>query len=52
VPFQWIWNYPAGKGQRTEVDHAVVVTEVPMAAFAQVWSTGENLLIVTRQTGR
>ncbi|OBF80514.1 hypothetical protein A5791_07950 [Mycobacterium sp. 852002-51163_SCH5372311] len=74
VNAETIWNYPAGKGQRTEVDHAVVVTgvdtrsdivhlndsgtptgrdeQIPMATFTQAWSTGNNLLIVTRQTGR
>ncbi|OBA81010.1 hypothetical protein A9W99_15505 [Mycobacterium sp. 1164966.3] len=74
VNAETIWNYPAGKGQRTQVDHAVVVTgvdtrtgivhlndsgtptgrdeQIPMATFTQAWSTGNNLLIVTRQTGR
>lgn len=69
-----IWNYPPGKGQRTDADHAVVVTgvdtrtdmvhlndsgtpngrdeQIPMATFTQAWATGNNLLIVTRQTGR
>ncbi|ORV97305.1 C39 family peptidase [Mycobacterium kyorinense] len=69
-----IWNYPPGKGQRTQADHAVVVTgvdtrtdivhlndsgtpngrdeQIPMATFTQAWATGNNLLIVTRQTGR
>lgn len=69
-----IWNYPPGKGQRTNADHAVVVTgvdtrtdvvhlndsgtpngrdeQIPMATFTQAWATGNNLLIVTRQTGR
>ena len=63
-----IWNYPAGQGQRTQADHAVVVTgvdtganivhlndsgtpngrdeQIPLATFAQAWSTGNNLLIV------
>ena len=27
-----IWNYPAGQGQRTEADHAVVVTGVDTRA--------------------
>jgi hypothetical protein len=67
-----IWNYPPGKGQRTNADHAVVVTgvdtrtdivhlndsgtptgrdeQIPMATFTQAWATGDNLLIVTRQT--
>jgi hypothetical protein len=65
-----IWNYPAGQGQRTQADHAVVVTgvdtandvvhlndsgtptgrdeQIPMATFTQAWTTGDNLLIVTR----
>lgn len=68
-----IWNYPPGRGQRTDADHAVVVTgvdtgndvvhlndsgtpdgrdeQIPMATFTQAWATGNNLLIVTRQTG-
>lgn len=68
-----IWNYPPGQGQRTEPDHAVVVTgvdtrtdvvhlndsgtpngrdeQIPMNTFSQAWATGNNLLIVTRQTG-
>jgi hypothetical protein len=68
-----IWNYPRGQGQRTEPDHAVVVTgvdtrndivhlndsgtpngrdeQIPMATFTQAWATGNNLLIVTQQTG-
>lgn len=68
-----IWNYPPGQGQRTDPDHAVVVTgvdtrddtvhlndsgiptgrdeQIPMATFAQAWSTSNNLLIVTQQTG-
>ena len=68
-----IWDYPPGRGQRAQADHAVVATgvdtrtdvvhlndsgtptgrdeQVPMATFAQAWSTGDNLLIVTRQTG-
>ncbi|BDB40683.1 hypothetical protein Mkiyose1665_46870 [Mycobacterium kiyosense] len=68
-----IWNYPAGQGQRTAADHAVVVTGVdtaknvvhlndsgtpngrneviPMTTFTRAWSTGDNLLIVTQQTG-
>jgi hypothetical protein len=68
-----IWNYPAGEGDRTRPDHAVVVTgvdtgsdivhlndsgtpngrdeQIPMATFAQAWATGDNLLIVTRETG-
>ncbi|MEB4208269.1 C39 family peptidase [Mycobacterium sp. 94-17] len=68
-----IWNYPAGQGQRTNADHAVVVTgvdtaadivhlndsgtpngrdeQIPMNTFTQAWSTSNNLLIVTRQTG-
>src|SRR5574337_496183 len=67
-----IWNYPPGEGQRTDADHAVVVTgvdtrtdivhlndsgtptgrdeQIPMATFTQAWATGNNLLIVTRQT--
>jgi hypothetical protein len=67
-----IWNYPQGQGQRTEADHAVVVTgvdtradvvhlndsgtpngrdeQIPMATFTQAWATGNDLLIVTRQT--
>ncbi|MGH3959985.1 C39 family peptidase [Mycobacterium sp.] len=67
-----IWNYPPGQGQRTDADHAVVVTgvdtgndivhlndsgiptgrdeQIPMATFTQAWATGNNLLIVTRQT--
>jgi hypothetical protein len=69
-----IWNYPAGKGDRTKPDHAVVVTgvdtgtnmvhlndsgtpdgrdeQIPMATFSQAWGTGDNLMIVTQQTGR
>ncbi|MEZ0362330.1 C39 family peptidase [Mycobacterium sp. pUA109] len=68
-----IWNYPPGQGQRTQADHAVVVTgvdtgadivhlndsgtpngrdeQIPMATFTQAWATGDNLLIVTQQTG-
>jgi len=68
-----IWNYPAGQGDRTRPDHAVVVTgvdtgsdivhlndsgtpdgrdeHIPMATFTQAWATGDNLLIVTRDTG-
>lgn len=68
-----IWNYPPDKGQRTDADHAVVVTgvdtrtdivhlndsgtptgrdeQIPMATFTQAWATGDNLLIVTQQTG-
>jgi hypothetical protein len=68
-----IWNYPAGQGQRTEPDHAVVVTgvdtradivhlndsgtpngrdeQIPMATFTRAWATGNDLLIVTDQTG-
>jgi uncharacterized protein YvpB len=68
-----IWNYPPGQGQRTNADHAVVVTgvdtranivhlndsgtpngrdeQIPMDTFTQAWATGNNLLIVTRQTG-
>lgn len=68
-----IWNYPPGQGQRTDADHAVVVTgvdtrddvvhlndsgtptgrdeQIPMATFTQAWATGNNLLIVTEQTG-
>lgn len=68
-----IWNYPPGQGQRTEADHAVVITgvdtrtdivhlndsgtpngrdeQIPMATFTQAWATGNNLLIITRQTG-
>jgi Peptidase_C39 like family len=68
-----IWNYPRGQGQRTEADHAVVVTgvdtrsgivhlndsgtpngrneQIPLATFTQAWATGNDLLIVTRQTG-
>ncbi|OSC23840.1 hypothetical protein B8W69_22955 [Mycobacterium vulneris] len=68
-----IWNYPRGKGQRGQADHAVVVTgvdttnnvvhlndsgtpsgrdeQIPMATFTQAWSTSNNLLIVSRQTG-
>jgi hypothetical protein len=68
-----IWNYPAGQGQRTQADHAVVVTGVdtannvvhlndsgtpngrdepiPMHTFTHAWSTSNNLLIVTQQTG-
>ncbi len=68
-----IWNYPPGKGQRTQADHAVVVTgvdtrddivhlndsgtpngrdeRIPLATFTQAWATGDNLLIVTQQTG-
>jgi Peptidase_C39 like family len=73
VNAETIWNYPAGQGQRTEPDHAVVVTGVdtgadvvhlndsgtpngrderlPMATFTRAWATGNNLLIVTQQTG-
>jgi hypothetical protein len=69
-----IWNYPAGKGNRTTPDHAVVVTgvdtganivhlndsgtpngrneQIPMATFSQAWATSDDLLIVTRETGR
>jgi len=67
-----IWNYPPGKGQRTQADHAVVVTgvdtradivhlndsgtptgrdeQIPLATFTQAWATGNDMLIVTRQT--
>jgi hypothetical protein len=67
-----IWNYPASQGQRTNPDHAVVVTgvdtrsdivhlndsgtpngrdeQIPMDTFTQAWATGNNLLVVTRQT--
>jgi len=73
VNSETIWNYPAGQGQRTEPDHAVVVTgvdtradivhlndsgtpngrdeQIPMATFTQAWATGNDLLIVTDQTG-
>ncbi len=73
VNAETIWNYPAGKGQRTNADHAVVVTgvdtgadvvhlndsgtpqgrdeQIPMTTFTQAWATGDNLLIVTRETG-
>jgi hypothetical protein len=73
VNAETIWNYPAGKGQRTNADHAVVVTgvdtgadvvhlndsgtpqgrdeQIPMTTFMQAWATGDNLLIVTRETG-
>jgi peptidase C39-like protein len=69
-----IWNYPAGQGNRTKPDHAVVVTgvdtgrnivhlndsgtpngrneQIPLATFSQAWATSDDLLIVTRQTGR
>jgi hypothetical protein len=69
-----IWNYPAGSGDRTRPDHAVVVTgvdtganivhlndsgtpsgrneQIPMATFSQAWATSDDLLIVTRETGR
>jgi Peptidase_C39 like family len=69
-----IWNYPAGDGDRTTPDHAVVVTgvdtgtnivhvndsgtpngrneQIPMATFSQAWATSDDLLIVTRETGR
>ncbi|HEX7321605.1 MAG TPA: C39 family peptidase [Mycobacterium sp.] len=72
VNAETIWNYPPGQGNRTEADHAVVVTgvdtandvvhlndsgtptgrdeQIPMATFTQAWATGNNLLIVTRQT--
>ncbi|UQX12238.1 C39 family peptidase [Candidatus Mycobacterium methanotrophicum] len=68
-----IWNYPPGQGQRTQADHAVVVTgvdtgtnivhlndsgtpngrdeRIPLDTFTQAWSTSDNLLIVTQQTG-
>jgi hypothetical protein len=68
-----IWNYRQGQGQRTQADHAVVVTgvdaargivhlndsgtpngrdeQIPMATFTQAWGTGNDALIVTRQTG-
>jgi hypothetical protein len=68
-----IWNYPAGNGDRTTPDHAVVVTgvdtganvvhvndsgtpdgrneQIPMAAFSQAWTTSDDLLIVTQETG-
>ncbi|EUA52749.1 hypothetical protein I552_8857 [Mycobacterium xenopi 3993] len=73
VNAETIWNYPQGQGQRTNADHAVVVTgvdtrsnivhlndsgtpngrdeQIPMDTFSQAWATGDNLLIVTRQTG-
>jgi hypothetical protein len=73
VNSETIWNYPAGQGQRTEPDHAVVVTgvdtradivhlndsgtpngrdeQIPMATFTRAWATGNDLLIVTDQTG-
>jgi hypothetical protein len=68
-----IWNYPAGNGDRTTPDHAVVVTgvdtganvvhvndsgtpdgrneQIPMATFSQAWTTSDDLLIVTQETG-
>lgn len=68
-----IWNYPSGQGNRTQADHAVVVTgldtrddvvhlndsgtpngrdeQIPLSTFTQAWQTGDNLLIVTRETG-
>jgi hypothetical protein len=68
-----IWNYPAGNGDHTTPDHAVVVTgvdtganvvhlndsgtpdgrneQIPMATFSQAWRTGDDLLIVTQETG-
>jgi len=73
VNSETIWNYPLGQGQRTQADHAVVVTgvdtrddivhlndsgtpngrdeQIPMATFTQAWATGNDLLIVTQQTG-
>jgi Peptidase_C39 like family len=73
VNAETIWNYPPGKGQRTNPDHAVVVTgvdtrtdivhlndsgtpngrdeQIPMATFTQAWATGNDLLIVTQETG-
>jgi uncharacterized protein YvpB len=73
VNAETIWNYRPGQGQRTQADHAVVVTgvdtgndivhlndsgtpngrdeQIPMATFTQAWATGNNLLIVTRETG-
>ncbi|HZU49417.1 MAG TPA: C39 family peptidase [Mycobacterium sp.] len=73
VNAETIWNYPPGEGQRTNADHAVVVTgvdtrsdivhlndsgtpngrdeQIPMDTFSPAWATGDNLLIVTRQTG-
>ncbi|MGB8389015.1 C39 family peptidase [Mycobacterium sp.] len=73
VNAETIWNYPPGKGERTNADHAVVVTgvdtradvvhlndsgtptgrdeQIPMATFNQAWATGNDLLIVTQQTG-
>jgi hypothetical protein len=32
VNAETIWNYPAGQGQRTQADHAVVVTGVDTGA--------------------
>jgi hypothetical protein len=73
VNAETIWRYPPGQGQRTNADHAVVVTgvdtraeivhlndsgtpngrdeQIPMATFTQAWATGNNLLIVTQETG-
>jgi hypothetical protein len=73
VNAETIWNYPPGQGQRTNPDHAVVVTgvdtradivhlndsgtpngrneQIPWATFTQAWATGNDLLIVTQQTG-
>jgi len=73
VNAETIWNYPRGQGQRTDADHAVVVTgvdtrsdivhlndsgtpngrneQIPMATFTQAWATGNDLLIVTQETG-
>jgi hypothetical protein len=67
-----IWKSTSSNGQRTQPDHAVVVTgvdtganivhlndsgtpngrdeQIPMATFTQAWATGDNLLIVTRET--
>lgn len=73
VNAETLWNYPPGQGQRTQADHAVVVTgvdtatnvvhlndsgtpngrdeRIPMDTFTQAWSTSDDLLIVTQQTG-